>query len=351
MWPVVAQTSSRMFAPISNARRPSRDPGITYGRTKRTAGRTASTEDETVTRPSEDAPADGDATGDEESADRGSPADAFAALSDPLRVTILRELSAHHRTAGEDAVGFADLRRRVGVRDSGRFRYHLNELRDRFVEKTEGGYQLTHAGIQVVAAILAGTYTDDVSMGPTELDSECSDCGRPAIATCEDGRCRVTCASDHALFQWSVPPNATADATLPEIVDLAELLAFQAIEQALFGVCPQCYDPIETRIVTNGAPRPALHAACDTCGAQIVGPAEFCLLVDPDVTAFCRRHGLTLRNDRVWEFPFVRDDTGVTIVDEDPPRLDVDVSLGGETLSVSIDERGHVVEIDPSDRT
>ncbi|WP_254524368.1 ArsR/SmtB family transcription factor [Natrinema caseinilyticum] len=304
-----------------------------------------------MTAPSEETATDGETTDREETDERGSPADAFAALSDPLRVSILRELSAHHRTTGEEAVGFADLRRRVGVRDSGRFRYHLNELRDRFVEKSEAGYRLTHAGVQIVAAILAGTYTADVSMGPTELDSECSACGRRAFATCEDGRCRVTCPNDHALFQWSVPPNATVGATLPEIVDLAEVLAFQAIEQALIGVCPKCYDPIETRIVTNGPPRPILRAVCDTCGARIVGPAEFCLLVDPDVTAFCRRHGLTLRDDHVWEFPFVRDDAGVTVVDQDPPRLEVDVSLGGETLSVSVDERGHVLEIDPSDET
>ncbi|WP_254764903.1 winged helix-turn-helix domain-containing protein [Natrinema marinum] len=278
--------------------------------------------------------------------DHRAPADAFAALSDPLRVSILRELSAHHRTSDEAAIGFADLRRRVGVRDSGRFRYHLNELRDRFVEKADGGYRLTHAGVQVVAAILAGTYTAGVSMGTTELESDCPICERPAVATCEDGRCRVACENDHALFQWSVPPSAAADATLPEIVDLAELLAFQAIEQALAGVCPQCYDPIETGIVVDGPPRPVFRAGCDSCGARIVGPASFCLLVDPDVVAFCRRHGLTLRDDHVWEFPFVRDDEGISVVDEEPVRLAFEVSLEGKSLSATVDERGHVTAVE-----
>lgn len=288
----------------------------------------------------------GEASDGEESDERRAPADAFAALSDPLRVSILRELSAHHRTSDEAAIGFADLRRRVDVRDSGRFRYHLNELRDGFVEKADGGYRLTHAGVQVVASILAGTYTAGVSMGPADLESDCPICERPAVATCEDGRCRVTCENDHALFQWSVPPNATAEATLSETVDLAELLAFQAIEQALAGVCPQCYDPIETSVVVDGPPNPVFRAGCDTCGAQIVGPASFCLLVDPDVVAFCRRHGLTLRDDHVWEFPFVRDDESVTVVAEEPPRLEFDVSLDDETLSATVDDRGHVTAVE-----
>ncbi|PCR92660.1 hypothetical protein CP557_07885 [Natrinema ejinorense] len=286
---------------------------------------------------------DSDETSDgEEPAERRAPADAFSALSDPLRVSILQELSAHYRTSDEAAIGFADLRRRVGVRDPGRFRYHLNELRDGFVEKADGGYRLTHAGVQVVAAILAGTYTEAVSMGPTELDSDCPFCGRPAVATCEDGRCLVTCDNEHPLFQWSVPPNATADATLPEVVDLAELLASQAIEQSLLGVCPQCYDSIEPTVLVDGPPRPLFRAVCGTCGGRIVGPVGFCLLVDPDVTAFCRRHGLTLRDDHVWEFPFVRDDSSVTVLEEDPLRLAFDVTLGGESLSATVDGRGHV---------
>jgi DNA-binding transcriptional ArsR family regulator len=286
---------------------------------------------------------------EDETDDRqADPADAFAALSDPLRVDVLRELSAHRRETGGEVAGFADLRKRVGVRDSGRFRYHLNELRPNFVEKTDDGYRLTHAGLQVVAAILAGTYTDDVSKGPVELDSDCPFCGRPAVAVCEDGVCLVTCGDDHPLFQWSVPPNAAADASLPEVVDLAELLAFQAIEQALTGACPQCYDPIETAVITDGSERPVFRAVCDTCGARLLGPVSFCLLVDPAIAAFCRRHGLTLRDDHVWEFPFVDDDPGATVVDGDPVRVEFDVTLGDERLQATVDDRGDVVAVETS---
>ena len=39
--------------------------------------------------------------------------------------------------------GFSDLRTRVGVRDGGRFSYHLRKLRGRLVERTGDGYALT----------------------------------------------------------------------------------------------------------------------------------------------------------------------------------------------------------------
>lgn len=272
-------------------------------------------------------------------------ADAFATLSDPVRVDILHELTAHHRSEGVAPIGFADLRRRVGVRDSGRFRYHLNRLRDRYVERTDDGYRLTATGGRVAGAILAGTYTESVSLGPAELDSACPFCGGAAVATVRDGQCVVTCAGDHTLFSWHVPANAATDLPLPEVVDLAELLGFQAVEQALAGVCPQCYDSVETSVGGEG---PGFRAVCDTCPARIVGPVSFCLLVDPDVAGWCRDHGYTLRTDHVWEFPFVGDDATVEPVAGDDADLAVTVAIDDDSLRATLDADGRVVSVDTS---
>lgn len=297
---------------------------------------------------------------DPESDDEPAPADAFAALSDPVRVDILDALTDHHRDEGPEPVGFAALRRRVGVRDSGRFRYHLNQLRARFVERTDDGYRLTATGARVAGAILAGTYTESVSLGPAELDSTCPFCGTPAVATVRDGQCVVSCAEDHALFSWHVPANATTDATLSEVVALAELFAFQAIEQALAGVCTQCYDSVETTI---GDPaEPGFRAVCDTCPARVAGPISFPLLVDPDVASWCRTHGYTLREDHVWEFPFVGDDASVDGLDArgtqsgadaddgdttvDGGELVVTVAIDDDSLTATLDGDGRVVAVE-----
>lgn len=278
---------------------------------------------------------------------RVDPAEAFAALSDPLRVDILRALAANHRESGPEPVGFADLRKRVEVRDSGRFRYHLNELRDHFVEKAESGYRLTTTGLEIVAAILAGTYTDRASIGPAPLDSDCTLCDSPAVAVYEDGVCTVTCENDHLLFQWTVPPAVTTDATLPEVVSLAELFAHQAIERALAGICPKCSAPIELCVAVDGDREgPGFHVTCDTCGARLFGPVGFCLFVDPGVAAFYRRHDRPLDDQHMWEPAFVADDSTLTVTETNPVRVAVSVSLDDETLAVTVDETGQVVSVD-----
>jgi len=271
-----------------------------------------------------------------------SPSEAFSALSDQLRVNILRELSEHHRQVGDNTLGFAELRKLVEVEDSGRFRYHLKKLEGLFVEKTSSGYKLTHAGLKIVGAIISGTYTDELVMGPIELESDCPACDRSAVAKYEDGRCSVSCANDHVLFTWGVPPNATARTSLPEVVNLAELLAFQAIEQAVAGVCPECYDPISPQINENKPARPVFEAACDSCGAQIVGPIDFCLFINPEVAAFCQRHGHSLRDNHIWENPFFGDGSEMTATDNSAGPIHFELTIDGKNLSGYVTENGQV---------
>ncbi|MGQ5516099.1 winged helix-turn-helix domain-containing protein [Halococcus saccharolyticus] len=75
------------------------------------------------------------------------PTDALSALGNETRVAILRELAD-----ADDTLSFSDLRDRVGIRDSGKFNYHLSELCAYFVRETESGYELGHAGTRVIDA-------------------------------------------------------------------------------------------------------------------------------------------------------------------------------------------------------
>lgn len=87
-----------------------------------------------------------------ESGTHGDPAavtDTFTLLSDETRVRIVLALY----DASEEAVRFSDLRSRVGVRDGGRFNYHLDRLRGHLVEKTGAGYALTDAGERVASLV------------------------------------------------------------------------------------------------------------------------------------------------------------------------------------------------------
>ncbi|ERH08552.1 MAG: hypothetical protein J07HX64_00293 [halophilic archaeon J07HX64] len=73
--------------------------------------------------------------------------DALAALGNEHRIRILRALAE-----AETPLSFSELRRRVGIDDTGRFNYHLGELCGRFVRNGESGYELGTAGERVVLA-------------------------------------------------------------------------------------------------------------------------------------------------------------------------------------------------------
>jgi DNA-binding transcriptional ArsR family regulator len=294
----------------------------------------------------------------------GDPDAAFAAVSDPTRVAILRALAAHARETGETTAGFAALRKRAGVEDPGRFRYHLNTLVGRFVDRTEDGYHLSHAGSEIVAAILAGRYTDHERLGPTTVDGACNVCGADATGVYEDGRLDVTCENDHPLLRWSIPPNAAADATVSELATLATSLIRHAIDLSLQGVCVECYGTMTTRIESvpteadegdgadggdegeggaNGRtsrPTPLFRADCETCTASLVGPAWFALTVHPTVDAFYHDHGRPVRDSLLWELGHVEYET--TLADDG--AVVVTVELDDERLHVTLSDAGEVVE-------
>ncbi|KZN24024.1 hypothetical protein A4G99_06005 [Haladaptatus sp. R4] len=278
--------------------------------------------------------------------DATDPAAAFSTLSDSTRVEIVRELSnAQRESPGDPALPFAELRKGVGVRDSGRFLYHLKKLRGHFIEKTEEGYRLNYAGIEMAASILAGTYTERETLGPVELDSTCIDCDETAVGRYENGILSVACENDHLLFQWGLPPNAAADATVGKLVELATTLVFHAVELSLVGTCPKCYDPMTTAVEPVEPERlaPRFRANCGTCGCLIIGPVGFCLLGQSDVDAFYHRHGRSVRSSYLWELEFAGNDASL-VSEGNNGRYVLSFRLDDEELSATVDDTAHVVE-------
>jgi hypothetical protein len=98
-----------------------------------------------------------------------NPTDALAVLGNEIRMAILRELAD-----ADDALSFTELRERVGIRDSGKFNYHLSKLCAYFVRETDLGYELGHAGSRVISA--AG-HDDRMD---TDTDECCPVCGTTA---------------------------------------------------------------------------------------------------------------------------------------------------------------------------
>jgi len=97
---------------------------------------------------------------------------ALDALANEHRIRILRALAE-----ADEALPFSELRRRVGLRDTGQFNYHLTELLGRFVRETESGYTLGHAGERVVIAAADVPPSAATTLSETAEAEECPVCG------------------------------------------------------------------------------------------------------------------------------------------------------------------------------
>lgn len=97
----------------------------------------------------------------------GLPTDALEVLGNDIRIRILQVLAD-----ASEPLTFTELREAVGVRDTGKFNYHLTKLCEYFVRETTDGYELGHAGARVVTA--SHTAALDEAIEPVE---ECPVCG------------------------------------------------------------------------------------------------------------------------------------------------------------------------------
>ncbi|WP_232703476.1 ArsR/SmtB family transcription factor [Halobacterium wangiae] len=257
--------------------------------------------------------------------------DAFAAVADELRVRILQAL-----WDAEDPLSFSELRDRVDVRDSGRFNYHLGELRGRFVEQTEDGYELRFAGMKLVTALHSGIYTEDVSVGPAPVDGECVVCGGDLEVHYEDERGRVDCVDcEMAVISTGVPP-AFVDGREDDLAAAIDGYVRSTQRKFADGFCPACSGSTTGRL-EDGEHGPQMLYTCDRCGGEFQGLVAAAVVDHTEVVAFYHEHGHDVRDIPVWELDWF-DDAGW-----DGDHAVVTVSLDGDELALTVDENLDVV--------
>lgn len=79
-------------------------------------------------------------------------AELFEAISHPTRIQILRTLR-------RNALGFAELKQKLGISSSGNVVHHLNKLAALVETNAQGKYKLTDQGHEALYAIMTITYT------------------------------------------------------------------------------------------------------------------------------------------------------------------------------------------------
>ncbi len=273
--------------------------------------------------------------------------ESFSLLAQETRLTILRELAAAGPGETREPVSFAELRRRVGTKDSGRFNYHLDKLQPQFVthvDEDDGptGYRPTWAGIRVVGAALAGQF-DTESIGG-ETDRPCPLCGDPATMYHENGILRIDCEDGDHELGVPVPAGAAENRSLEDLFDVGMALTDRMIELARRGVCPNCYDAVDPE-PTESDDAVVFQDTCGRCRATIGIPVGHFVGAHPGVVAFHYERGVELDAEALWEADWA-DPGAETVVSRDPLRLGLAVECGGDELWVVVDDTGDVVEIE-----
>lgn len=308
-----------------------------------------------------DGPADSGGEGTE-----SRPTGAFEALGHDIRLRVVESLAEARRDHWQwRGKGFAELRKDVGVRDAGKFSYHLERLQPAFVVKEGEEYVLTSAGMRVAGAVTAEAYDGQRERREAELDVECQVCGDPLTARYGYDYCRWVCETHGELYGNTLPPGAADDRPTDELIGLADREAVRDVQRARDGACPHCWGPVEASLpAADVMPDPETgerhddwesvfgeaaagmtfaQFSCERCGMRFWVPPGFCLLEHPAVIGFCHDHGVNLRETPAVALEFVYSGAG-ELVAEEPVRYRIDVEFGEERLRVWLDEETAVVD-------
>jgi DNA-binding transcriptional ArsR family regulator len=291
--------------------------------------------------------------------EKADPEDVFAALSDDTRVAVLRALWE----ADDEEMSFSQLREAVGIRDSGQFNYHLGKLVDRFVARTEEGYELTQAGIRINGAIDAGSYTLGGTVDPIPLTGGCPTCGGDRTLYYEDELVRVDCDSCFVTAEFGVPPSVVAGCDREEIPDVAGQYLRAKFRWINGGFCSYCDGRLEPSVSpiadSVGDPPdemgdevaeqveklPFVSYDCERCGSTAMGGLRLAFLDHPAIAGFYHGHGIDARDLPVWDFAGFDPDRE-SIRSSEPFRARVTYSVDDDARTLIVDDALDVVAIE-----
>jgi DNA-binding transcriptional ArsR family regulator len=272
--------------------------------------------------------------------DHETAADAFAVLSDPSRVAILRELADRVQGRDRTSIEFSELRRAVDVDDPGRFNYHLGKLQDRFVVKHDDGYAPTAVGLKAIGSVQAGTYTEDIEPRSGHVDYDCPSCGEALTATYEDQVLTVECDEEYGTFvQTPVPPSVAADADLEDVVSFVVGDIQRDIEALTDGACPICSGAVTpTEFYRGESELLKVRLECANCWMETEIPVGLAVLRHPAVVSLYYDHGVDVRDRFVTDLAFVESRGNAEVVADDPIAVELTVALEGDELTFRIDD-------------
>jgi hypothetical protein len=277
--------------------------------------------------------------------DNGSLTKGIELVSHSVRAEILIALAERIQEDPRDqALRFAQLRKRVGHDDPGNFNYHLQRLRGNLVEKRDGGYQLSDVGHHFVAILLSGRFDPDTRLEFPDVKTRCLVCGTSSEITYRDGMLRTMCDDGHSTV-LNVGPELLDSHPVSEALNIAFRRTLLEAKSMTDGVCPHC-EGATAGTVTREEDKPVsvlYEWVCENCGTFLQHSAGGSVLFHPAVVSFCYRHDVDVF-ERAWDV-MARDVESGGVKSEDPLNVRVAIRLGDDTLVVTLDDTATVVDV------
>ncbi len=297
-----------------------------------------------------------------------APEQVFSLLGNQTRIDIVLALwdaRAHHEyddiIDAVNTMSFSELRRSVGMRDKGRFNYHLSKLVPELVRHSDDGYRLSGAGRLIIRSVLA-VNGQGVSDGSELLDMPCPVCGETLRATYEDQWLSVKCSVCQGLFGEVVPDGTIYHAPFPA-AGLDEHTADNALQTGIYRcmldmtylmrkICRDCASPTIASLdycqdhdATDGGVCSTCESRyevwgdirCDTCRLAKRLPIEVCVMALTPVISFCYERGYDLLSPTIMELESV-ETMFETTVTHDPTQVSVSIGEEDDRIVITLDD-------------
>lgn len=282
-------------------------------------------------------------------------ADAFDAVGNEYRVAILRSLMNAYQN-DEGVVSFSNLFDTIEVEDSSRFNYHLQKLVGRFVRDTGDGYALTPTGRSVVSEIASGKLDSDSTLGPEPVDGECYACGEAALVLHYPGpRVRITCEScGEEVVHKYLPPAAVSGRTVEELERDFDRLNRSWRSLAADGICPECNGQIDGELSRTISPLTTPRVgdvsvwgvySCNQCWVRGSTPPGILVLDHPATVSSYWQEGVDVSERPLWRHQWALSDEYLSVVQEDPLRVEIAVPVTDPPLRFRVDHSLDVTHV------
>ncbi|EMA52085.1 winged helix-turn-helix domain-containing protein [Halococcus thailandensis] len=260
---------------------------------------------------------------------------AFQLLANETRLSILYALWT--RPAWEAT--FTELKTAVGMRDSGQFQYHLNQLMGTFIQRTDEGYTHLAGGIALYRAVL-GTLGGPDDVPQIVLETPCPLCHGSLVLSYENQVFYARCKScDETVLSSPFFPAGVVNRTDQELLMAFDAWSRRLIDLLQSGVCPWCASTVSHDFERSGDPEEVLIThQCTRCEGFLTTHVGEVFLSDPAVISFFYLLGRDVTTIPYWSFEFCTDNDDVAVLSENPWMVEQAIRYEGETIRLRLDE-------------